>query len=52
MFVPVVAESVSAASQGCEAVIEVEVEGAVVRVSRAASAELVTAVVQALRVPR
>jgi len=52
MFVPVVAESVAAASQECEAVIEVEIDGAVVRVSRAASAELVTAVVQALRVSR
>ena len=52
MFVPVVAESVAAASQGCDAVIEVEINGAVVCVSRLASAELVTAVVQALRVSR
>ncbi len=52
MFVPVVAERTSAAPPGCDAVIEIEIEGAVVRVSRAASVELVAAVVQALRVSR
>jgi len=52
MFVPVVAQSTSAAPPESEAVIEIEVEGAVIRVSRAASVELVAALVQALRVSR
>lgn len=49
-FVPVVADSPSPPSR--DGAIEVEVAGAVVRIGRTARAELATAVLQALQVPR
>jgi transposase len=50
LFVPVVGDSVGRVAQGLNDVaIEIEIEGAVVRISRTAGADLAAAVVQALQ---
>ncbi len=53
LFVPVVADSSGRATQGLNDVaIEIEIEGAVARIFRTAGADLVAAVVQALKATR
>lgn len=53
LFVPVVADSIGRATRGLNDVaIEIEIEGAVARISRTAGPDLAAAVVQALRATR
>ena len=52
MFVPAVAASAMPTARPGDLAIEVEIDGAVVRITRAAKPDLAAAVVQALRAPR
>lgn len=53
LFVPIVADGSGRPAQGLNDVaIEIEIEGAVVRISRTAGAELAAAVMQALKATR